>query len=96
MPAIQIRIAVELEGEQPYEVLADQRDIARWEAWEGCVPGRKHTTTRYIAWAASKRQGLTKLGWPAFDAELIEASDAFDDAEDEELDPTKPAQSAGS
>jgi len=91
MPAVQIRISVELEGEEPYAVTADQRDLARYEVWDGFAPERKHTTTRYIAWAASKRQGLTKLSWPAFDAQLIEANDR--DEEGAELDPTKPGQS---
>jgi hypothetical protein len=92
MPAMQIRASVEMDGGEKWTVVADQRDVAKYEAQDFYDPGKRITMTRFIAWTASRRQGLTKLSWPAFDAVCVEASDPED--EDTELDPTNRTPSA--
>jgi hypothetical protein len=87
MTAIKFDFLVEMEGGEAYEVVADQRDLSRFEMEDFYTP-RKHTIARYLAWAASKRQGLTKLGWPEFNALCVEVGDQKPEAEP--LDPGQP------
>lgn len=87
MPAIQFEIRVEMEDGNTWNVKGDQRDLAKYEVQPFYNPELRMTMTRFIAWSASVRNGLTKLKWPEFDAQCVEAGDVDD--EDTELDPTK-------
>lgn len=87
MAAIRFDFLVELEGGETYEVVADQRDVSRFELEDFYTP-RKHTMARYLAWAASRRQGVTKLSWPEFNAQCVEVNDIRPEAEP--LDPGQP------
>ncbi len=89
MPAIKFPIAVEMEGGETWTVTADQRDLAKYELQEFYSSARVMTTTRYLAYAASIRQGLTKLTWPKFDAACIYAGDVVEEAEPN-VDPGMP------
>ncbi len=96
MPAVQFHIEVEMEGAETYTLVADQRDLAKYEVQDFYDPlvGRRHTSMRFLAWSASVRQGRTKLPWEKFNEQCIEARDPKED-EPEELDPTNQDQSAG-
>jgi hypothetical protein len=87
MPSIQFNFTVEMDGGDVYNVTADQRDLAKYEASDVYDARFRHTLARYVAWAASARQGLTKLSWAKFDKECVEAVDR--DEEGAELDPTQ-------
>lgn len=91
MPAQQIEITVEMESGDTWDVVGDQRDLAKWEVQDFHDPSRLITMTRFIAWSASLRQQKTKLSWEKFNAQCVEARDMS--PEDEDLDPTKPDQS---
>jgi hypothetical protein len=85
-------MAVEMEDGKTWEVTADQRDVARWEIQPFGGPlarmsEKLMTFGRFVAWSASKRQGLTDLSWEAFDNAAIEVTEQVrqapaDDAED--------------
>jgi hypothetical protein len=80
-------LQVEMDGGDTYRVVADQRDLSTFEMEDFYTP-RKHTMLRYLAWAASSRQKLTKLPWPKFQAECLEVGDIKPEAEP--LDPGLP------
>lgn len=88
MPALKFDLSVEMEGGKTYTVVADQRDVSRYEQHDVYGRGRKHTMLRFLAWAASRRQGLTPEPWEMFDANCIEVGDALPEAEP--LDPGRP------
>lgn len=78
MASMLFEIAVELEGGETYVVVADQRDIARWEVQPfGCpfseFESRSMAFMRFLAWSAATRQQLTTLPWVEYDERLIEA-----------------------
>lgn len=99
-------LQVEMEDGTTTDVVADQRDIARWEIQDfGCplndIGTRMHLAYRWLGWSALSRRGLTELSWPDFDRlclevrDLPEPADAADEAEPSEaLDPGQPAPSA--
>lgn len=87
MAAIRFDLEVEMEGGETYAVVADQRDVSKFEMEDFYTP-RKHTMARYLAWAASRRQGLTKLRWDDFNGQCVEVGDVK--PEDEPLDPGLP------
>ena len=88
----QYPLHVELEGGESFDVIGDQRDVARWEIQPFGGPlsemSRKLLTFgRFVAWSASVRQGLTDLTWDDFDRTAIEVNEQekpapADDAED--------------
>lgn len=82
-------LQVEVEGDDgsTYLVVADQRDVSRFEQTDFYTP-RKHTMMRFLAWAASVRQGITSLSWDDFDARCVEVGDVKPEAEP--LDPGRP------
>lgn len=94
MPSMTFDLRVELEDGSTWDVHTDQRDMARWEMQKfggpvGELEQKMMTALRFMAWSASKRQGLTVLTWDVFDEQCIEAlpldleeSDGADDAED--------------
>jgi hypothetical protein len=98
MPAQQIPMQVELDGGRVLQVVADQRDIARWEAHDG--PDGRYTRVRFLAWSAMTRQGLTTASWQQFNetdcVEVVDPPGADTEApdDDERLDPGRPGRSA--
>jgi hypothetical protein len=94
MPSMQFHLSVEMEGQEPFVVVADQRDLAKLEVQDFYqMDGVKHLTVRYLAWSAAFRQGLTKLEWLEFELACIEAVDQEAAEEPKNLDPTQPDQS---
>ncbi|WP_420123207.1 hypothetical protein [Nakamurella sp.] len=80
MPAVLVELHVEMEDGTTHDVVADQRDVAKWEIQDfGCpfadIDARPHLALRWLAWSALSRRGLTTLSWPDFDAVCIEAGD---------------------
>jgi len=89
MGAMRFDLQVEMEDGETYAVTADQRDVARWEMSDlYSVPLRRLSMVRYLAWAASVRQKLTKLTWEKFQDRAVEVTDVKPEAEP--LDPGQP------
>lgn len=102
MPSILIEIRAEMEDGTVHDVVADQRDVAKWEVQDfGCsfaeIDTRPMMALRWLAWCALSRRGETKLAWPEFDAQCIEAGDPGDPEESglpaDGVDPGQPATS---
>lgn len=87
MAAIAIELRAEMEDGTVHNVVADQRDVARWEIQDFGTPfslidSRIHMAMRWLAWCALRRRGETKLPWEKFDAQCVEAESlAVDDEE---------------
>lgn len=105
MPSMLIELRVEMEDGTTHDVVADQRDIAKWEIQDfGCpfsdISSRIMLALRWLAWSALSRRGRLPevdgkpMTWEQFDAVCVEASDmpAKDDG-GEGLDPGQPAPS---
>lgn len=96
MASLRFELTVELEDGSTYDVVADQRDMARWEVQDFGGPvadwkAKTFTFQRFIAWSSATRQQLTKLTWPEFDAQCVcvEATD-----QEEPADAQDPGQTA--
>jgi hypothetical protein len=82
---------VEMEGEATYVVVADQRDVARWEiqsfGWPASQIEEKASMQffRFLGWSASVRQQKTMESWDAWSARCIEVLPV--DEEESELEP---------
>lgn len=94
---LQFKYKATFEDGTLFEVTADQRDVAAFEIEPfGCsyneYDSRVFTATRYLAWHAAKRAGLTKLSWDKFSEQCMHV------AEVREPDPeaSDPGQSAAS
>lgn len=104
MAKLLFELEVEMEGQPPYMVVADQRDVARWEVQTFGWPIIKIEDEasmiffRFLAWAASTRQQLTTEGWEAWSAKCIEALPPEDEEESaipaDAADPGQTGQSA--
>lgn len=99
MPTLIFPLHVELEDGTTFDVVADQRDLVRWERHpEGAAVGdesKMMQMLRFLAWSVLQRTGETDLKWPQFDRQLVEAAPVDDeeagvpaDAED----PGRPAR----
>lgn len=96
-----IRLAMTMEGlDSPLMVVADQRDFAAWEGYEGWADHADTVRLRYLAWHAAKRSGKVSVGWETFNDQLciqVEAPDieAEPESEGEQgLDPGRKMPSA--
>lgn len=81
-----IELQAEMEDGTTHKVVADQRDIAKWEVQDfGCpfsdLDSRPMLALRWLAWSALKRRGEVDLTWDEFDAKCIEAGQLDDDEE---------------
>lgn len=105
MPSLRFELHIELDSGEEYDVVSDQRDIARWEVQDFGWPIVKIEDQasmqffRFIGWSAALRQGLTTLPWSKFDEVLVEAMPVDDEedgqgAPDDADDPGRPAPSA--
>lgn len=86
MPRLQIELSAEMDDGRTLEVVADQRDVARWEVQPfGCPmsewSSRINLAYRWLAWSALTRHQLLagpdgkQLTWDQFDSLCIEVSD---------------------
>ncbi|MER5703477.1 hypothetical protein ABT023_16250 [Micromonospora sp. NPDC002296] len=96
-----IELRVEMDDGTTYDVVADQRDVARWEIQDfGCPIGqidtRMHLAYRWLAWSALTRRQQITLSWPDFDRDCVEVIDPPDADEGTagDVDPGQPAPSA--
>lgn len=102
MPSMLFHLRAEMEDGATHDVVADQRDAAKFEVQPfGCTTNdlnsRISTAMRYFAWSALTRQGVITLKWDAFDAQCIEVTDMPDEESDvpaDALDPGHPVPSA--
>ncbi|MEU5965953.1 hypothetical protein ABZ777_32510 [Micromonospora parva] len=84
--ATTFELRVEMEDGTTYDVVADQRDVARFEVQDfGCsssvLMSRISTAYRFMAWSALTRRGEITLKWAEFDATCVEVIDMPDDEE---------------
>ncbi|MGC4769201.1 hypothetical protein ACLQ25_09500 [Micromonospora sp. DT44] len=92
MARLLVELHVEMEDGTMYGVVADQRDIAKWEVQDfGCPFTEVEDRTpmlamRWLAWSALSRRGEVTLAWPEFDAACLEADSTQGDDEDEGAD----------
>jgi hypothetical protein len=103
MPSLIFELDVEMGDGGRHKVVADQRDIARWEVQPFGWPVVKieesvsMTFFRFLGWSAMTRRQLTTLAWDAFNAECVEVLPLDDEDEegqdepDEREDPGQPA-----
>lgn len=91
MGAFNATLRVTMESGADFEVTTDQRDWYKWEKSGNIVndPKKMVEMTRFLAWHAAYRQGLTELSWKEFDKVLIDAEEA---GQEDEPDPTTPTQ----
>lgn len=98
MASMLMEIDVEMEGGDTYQVVADQRDMAKWEVQPfGCsfneFESRGMTAIRFLAWSALSRQQKITMKWDEFNAQCIEAMASGDD---EDTDADNPGQTVPS
>jgi hypothetical protein len=99
MPSLTFDLNVEMEDGSTYQVVADQRDMAKWEvqpfgsSFQNALNGERQLLfTRWVAWSASVRRGLTELSWDDFDNKCVEVTPVSDgDGEVNDADPGNPA-----
>lgn len=103
MAVMIFELEIELEDGKRYTVVADQRDVARWEVQPFGFPIVKFaeqasmTLFRFLGWSASVRQGHTDLSWDDFNAKCVEVMPPDDEegegAPADAEDPGQPAPS---
>lgn len=91
-------VHAEMEDGKDFDVVADQRDVAKWEGESfGCALSESRSKffvfLRYLGWSAGKRKGLHDLKWEEFEDKCIEVSSV--DTE-EPADASDPGTSAAS
>lgn len=93
----QTKYKVTMEDGSTYEVVSDQRDVAKWEVQPFGTPWseaatRLFTYSRFRAWSAARRAKKYVGTWEEFGEECV----AVDGVEEEAApDPGQPAASAG-
>lgn len=87
MASILIELHAQLEDGRTFDVVADQRDVARWEIQDFGVPfsitfeTRPMLAMRWLGWCAlSRRDQLDGMTWEEFDAVCVEVADPVADA----------------
>lgn len=92
MAKLQIKLAAEMENGTTHEVVADQRDVAAWEAhtngWD--IATHAHMAARFLTWHALNRTKKTAMNWERFNSLLIEAAYSEDEDDDSPLDSPNP------
>lgn len=87
MSSMAIKLHVEMEDGLQFDVVADQRDFAKWEVQPFGRPfeqfeERAMTGLRFLAYSAAVRGGLTDLfKWDDFDAKCVEVMPPDDEEE---------------
>jgi hypothetical protein len=93
---IQLEFRVVMDGGKEHNVVADQRDLARWQVQDFAADkGRDIVMVRFLGWSAMTRQGLTKASWDTFnEIDCVDVSDVSGaEGDDESLDPGQPGAS---
>lgn len=93
MAGMEFTFTVTPDGEGPYEVVADSRDIYRWEKTNrgktlGGLQNGSWVDMSTLCWQSARRQGLTDA---ANADEFAERNKVDPEEADEEPDPTQPA-----
>lgn len=102
MPSMIFELRVELDGQDPYTVVADQRDFARFEVQPFGFPimdlenRAAMVAFRYLGWSASTRHGKTVLTWDDFNAQCIEVMPLDEEEGEVPADAEDPGQPAPS
>ncbi|MBQ1042366.1 hypothetical protein KBX03_07590 [Micromonospora sp. C72] len=97
-----LELRAEMEDGTTYDVVADQRDIAKWEVQDFGRPFRAsldecpHMLFRWLAWSALTRRSEIDLSWTDFDAKCVEAGDIPDEESELPADAGDPGQTAPS
>lgn len=90
----------ELPGPHSYTVVADQRDVARWEVQSFGWPivrieeNASMLFFRFLAWSASTRQQRTQEQWEAWSAKCVEVMPVEDEESELPADAEDPGQTA--
>lgn len=96
MGVFNVEMRATLESGEELTIRTDQRDFYRWERTGNVVndPKKQVEMTRFLAWHAAHRQGLTTLQWKEFDKVLVDAEDISGQGASGggEEDPTIPTQ----
>jgi hypothetical protein len=98
MATMLFELDVEMDGQPPYTVVADQRDVARWEIQSFGWPIVKMEDNvsmlffRFLAWSASTRQQLTSEGWEPWSARCLEVMPVDAEGSDVPADAEDPGQ----
>lgn len=102
MATMLFELTVELEGEAPYTLVADQRDIARWEVqsfgWPVSQLEDKASMAffRFLGWSASVRTQRTAEGYDAWSAKCLEVMPVEDEESELPADAADPGLTAAS
>lgn len=98
MATMLFELGVEMEGGDTYTIVADQRDVARWEiqsfGWPIVKIEEQASVSffRFLAWAASVRQQKTTDTWEIWSPKCIEAFPPDDEVSDVPADAADPGQ----
>ncbi len=98
MARLLLELHVEMEDGTTHDVVADQRDVAKWEIQDfGCPYSEFETRSmlamRWLAWSALTRRGAVTLSWLEFDAVCVEVADPEDEQDGEADGPAAAADS---
>jgi hypothetical protein len=102
MPSMLFEVSVEMEGDTagPWVVVADQRDVARWEVQPFGWPIVKLEEQasmlffRFLGWSAATRQQRTTLTWDEFNEQCVEAMPVDDEGSALPADAEDPGRTA--
>lgn len=95
------KFRVKLPDEDAYDVEANNADLVRWDmtAAKHKWPTYKDAPflwTTFLAWAASRRGGLTKLTWEEFSDRVVQVESLSDDDDADGMAvPTEPEPASG-
>lgn len=102
MAKMLFELDVEVEGLTPYRVIADQRDVARWEiqAFGWPISQMEERVSmgffRFLAWSASTRQQITLEPWEVWDAKCVETLPVDDEESELPADAEDPGRTGQS
>lgn len=98
MATMLFEMNVEMDGGEAYTVVADQRDVARWEIQPFGWPISRLEDQmsmqffRFLAWAASVRQQRTADGWEVWSAKCVEVMPVEDEESELPADAEDPGR----
>jgi hypothetical protein len=94
MPASKVQLLAYMSDDREVQVVADQRDFAKWEIQPEAMKAEAVVTRlRFLAWSAAFRQQLYKGSFVEFnelDCVEVTTPDSEDDTEGVGLDPSGP------
>ena len=102
MASMLFELDVEMEDGTTYTVVADQRDVARWEiqsfGWPVSQLEEKASMSffRFLGWAASVRQRRTMASWDDWNAVAVEVLPVEDEESELPADAADPGRTGQS